>query len=183
LIASARDLAEVTGDLSDAIEKMHRLVGEMREFVRADARPLEGVRLSDIVEEALALAPNPSKVSVEVSIASDERAVARRELLERVMDTLLSNAIGAAAHTQEPHVSVRVYRHAGESRISIRDSGPCIPIDLRDRIFEPFFHPRGAPRGDVGLAVCREFVSRMGGTLSLAPGNRGACFRIQLRPT
>jgi C4-dicarboxylate-specific signal transduction histidine kinase len=179
--AHQAEITEVTRDLRQAVERMHNVVVAMQSFVSADARPLEVVRLSDVVQEALAAVPNPHRISVEVGVKTDERAVARRELLEKVMDVLLDNAIGAVADVPNPRVVVRVYRHAGEPRISVRDNGPPITSEIKDRIFQPFFQPRAAHRKNIGLAVCREFVARMGGALTLAPGDEGACFRIRLR--
>jgi signal transduction histidine kinase len=66
--------------------------------------------------------------------------------------------------------------------LSVRDNGPGIPEELRDRIFEPFFTTRRGEGGTgLGLALCREFAARMGARLTLwTAAGRGACFRVHL---
>jgi C4-dicarboxylate-specific signal transduction histidine kinase len=81
-----------------------------------------------------------------------------------------------------PQGTVRVYRWSGEARISVRDNGPGVKQELRSHIFEPFFSTKAEESVGGGLALCRELVARMGGALTLASGEDGACFRIHLRP-
>jgi signal transduction histidine kinase len=79
-------------------------------------------------------------------------------------------------------VRFHVYSSGDGVVVSVRDNGPGIAEELHDRIFEPFFTTRRGRGGTgLGLALCREYARRMGGTLSLwsAPG-RGACFRLAL---
>ena len=62
----------------------------------------------------------------------------------------------------------------------MRDQGPGVPVDLRDKIFTPFFTTREKGTG-LGLAFVREIVRDHGGDVTVgdAPGG-GAVFRIEL---
>jgi C4-dicarboxylate-specific signal transduction histidine kinase len=102
-------------------------------------------------------------------------------LLEQVVVNLVQNALDATVNQDRRHVLVRVYTASGEARISVRDNGPGVPAALRQRIFEPFFTTKGERGTGLGLVLVRHAVSRMGGTLSLGPSERGAVFRIRLR--
>jgi signal transduction histidine kinase len=64
--------------------------------------------------------------------------------------------------------------------LSVRDNGPGISPEIRDRIFEPFFTTR---RGTgLGLALCQEYAVQMHAHVTLWTAlGRGACFRIHLR--
>jgi two-component system NtrC family sensor kinase len=67
-------------------------------------------------------------------------------------------------------------------RVTVADNGPGIPIDLRARVFEPYFttKPTGVGTG-VGLAVSLGIVEAHGGTLSVdCPSEGGAVFTIAL---
>jgi C4-dicarboxylate-specific signal transduction histidine kinase len=94
---------------------------------------------------------------------------------------LVQNALDATEGQQRRHVLVRVYASSGEARISVRDNGPGVPAPLRQRIFEPFFTTKGERGTGLGLVLVRHAVSRMGGTLSLGPTEKGAVFRVRLR--
>jgi signal transduction histidine kinase len=64
--------------------------------------------------------------------------------------------------------------------IEVRDHGPGVPQQDRERIFEPFVTTRARGVG-LGLAVARQIVELHGGTLSVsdAPGG-GASFRVEI---
>ncbi|NWG35138.1 MAG: response regulator [Chloroflexi bacterium] len=64
--------------------------------------------------------------------------------------------------------------------IQFEDSGPGIPEELRNNIFEPFFSTKDGGTG-LGLTVSYNIVTAHGGTLDLVKGNGdGACFRLFL---
>jgi two-component system NtrC family sensor kinase len=65
--------------------------------------------------------------------------------------------------------------------IEVSDTGIGIGPEIRSHIFEPFFttKPVGAGTG-IGLGVSRGIVEAHGGTLTLAPTDRGACFVVRL---
>ena len=107
--------------------------------------------------------------------------------LNQVFLNLLINAADAAAETQTPNVPGQITvrsRQAGDQVvIEISDTGPGIPDDLRDRIYEPFFTTKPVGRGTgQGLALARNIiVERHGGTLGYTsiPG-QGTTFAITL---
>ncbi|HET7293314.1 MAG TPA: HAMP domain-containing sensor histidine kinase [Vicinamibacteria bacterium] len=68
----------------------------------------------------------------------------------------------------------------GRLVLELRDEGPGVPPELRDRLFEPFVtHGKKGGTG-LGLAVARRFVEDHGGQVDLVPEGKGACFRIRL---
>ena len=176
-----QELAELAGDLGDAVAQMHRAAVEIRSFVVPGSRALEVVRLSELVREAMASNANPHRVPVELEVVTDERAWVHREPLEMVIDRILEHAMDAAAEDNRPRVHVRIYRHAGEPRISIRDNGPPVGPECQHSLFQPFFLAHDGCGRRIGLAPCREYVARMGGALTLAPCEDGMIFRIRLQ--
>jgi signal transduction histidine kinase len=64
--------------------------------------------------------------------------------------------------------------------ISVGDSGPGVPPDLREKVFYPFFTTRQNGSG-VGLATAQKIVASHGGVIELddAPGG-GSSFRVRL---
>ncbi len=66
--------------------------------------------------------------------------------------------------------------------ITVTDSGPGIPAELREAIFEPFFTTKEEQHGTgLGLAVARTIVDRHGGSLTLNPNSsHGAEFIVRL---
>jgi two-component system nitrogen regulation sensor histidine kinase NtrY len=65
-------------------------------------------------------------------------------------------------------------------RLEVRDRGPGVPADMREKIFTPFFTTREKGTG-LGLAFVREIVREHGGEVSVADAEGGgAVFRIDL---
>jgi len=176
------DTREVLTDMIESIERMHRIVREVNLLSRGETLTLVPTRLLDVVHDSILHLSNPIRIPIDVKVTSDETALAQADVLERVMSNLLDNALYAVRAVQNPRVTVHVYRTASESRISVRDNGAGVPSGIQDRIFDPFFTTKKGTASGIGLAVCREFLSRMGGALSLAPGEGGACLRIRLKP-
>ncbi|MBI5534070.1 MAG: HAMP domain-containing histidine kinase [Deltaproteobacteria bacterium] len=174
-------LQELVDDVSSAVGSMNHIIAEMRTLARVGAQPAEPVCVADVVRDAIAAAPNPRRVPVELEVVTDQRAMANQELLERVLRGLLAHAFAWTSTTLTPRVKVRIYTDAGEVRVSVRDNGPGVTAQDRERIFEPSFAASISP-GSISLAVCRELVARMGGVLTIASGGPGTCLRVRLVP-
>lgn len=67
-------------------------------------------------------------------------------------------------------------------RISVRDSGPGVPPEIGDRVFDPFFSTKETGHGTgLGLAVSARLIEAMGGTIQIDnPEGGGACFSVYL---
>jgi signal transduction histidine kinase len=93
--------------------------------------------------------------------------------LDQILDNLLDNAIAYAPGPIE--------LETGATYVAVRDRGPGIPTDERQRVTERFFRGRGAPSGGsgLGLAIVRELAERWGGGVRIeAPEDGGT--RIQV---
>jgi signal transduction histidine kinase len=101
----------------------------------------------------------------------------------QALGNLLSNAVKFTARGGE--VTTRIWVQAGELCIEVADSGPGIPSEERERIFQPFYrgaHGRRIVQGmGLGLSIAREIVLAHQGTLApdFAQG-KGARFIIRL---
>jgi signal transduction histidine kinase len=180
---SVEDRDEMLAEIADALCRIESVAAAMGTLARGDAPPLAPVDLLEIARETVAAVRAPKRVRVRVAGEPGIVAMANRGLLVQVTVNLLRNAIEALEDTRHPEVVVRVYRTAGEARISVRDNGPGIPVNKRDRIFEPFYSTKGAAGTGLGLAISSHAVRSMGGALTLSGENPpGACFRVRLRP-
>jgi signal transduction histidine kinase len=97
--------------------------------------------------------------------------------LRQVLTNLLTNAIQALKGTGE--IVIRGQRDETEDIITVQDDGPGVPLDVRDRLFEPLFSTKTQGTG-LGLTICRQILEKHRGTLTLVESTRGAVFRITL---
>ncbi|RMF71977.1 MAG: HAMP domain-containing protein [Acidobacteria bacterium] len=159
-----------------------RILGQARERPGRIAPEI----LEDCVREAAALA-SPRLRAAGATLALDEpggstRVVTDRHRLVQILLNLLLNAADAVQGIPEARVTVRIAGDADGARVEIRDNGPGVPPDLRERIFEPFFTTKepGAGTG-LGLAVAWSDAAALGGDLRLAEDEQsGACFVVEL---
>ena len=130
-------------------------------------------------ERSLSLEAPTSNESV--SIVTDARHV------QHILGNLLSNAVKYTPRGGK--IVIRVAGRTGGAargvRLEVRDSGPGIPRELRQRVFEEFFRADNAPdvaKGNgVGLSISRRLARRLGGdiTVTAAPEG-GAMFVLEL---
>jgi two-component system NtrC family sensor kinase len=171
-----------------AADRCARIVRTFLAMARQQ-RPERGrVAVNDVVAAALditAYAVRTSGIEVALDLAPVPPIHADADQLHQVVLNLIINA----QHALQDHPGTRrievTTRHdaAFEAvRITVADSGPGIPAELRKRVFEPYFttKPIGIGTG-VGLAVSLGIVEAHGGTLSVdCPPDGGAVFRIVL---
>ena len=88
--------------------------------------------------------------------------------LTQVLSNFLSNAIKFSPANERVDVAARL--HEGDLRIEVRDRGPGVPAEFRDRIFQKFSQAdssdtRKLGGTGLGLAISKELVERMGGKI------------------
>lgn len=109
------------------------------------------------------------------------------EKVRRILLNLLSNAFKCTPFGG--HISVWLHARSDRAIIQVQDSGPAVPLDMREAIFEPFGHGNFATDRTfggtgLGLAIVREFAHLHRGTVAVtdAPGG-GALFTVNLALT
>lgn len=101
-----------------------------------------------------------------------------RSQLRLVISNLLGNALDAV-HAGDA-VEIGITRGVGGAELRILDTGPGIPAEIRDRIFEMNFTTKSAGTG-LGLALARREAERLGGTIEMEPAERrGTSLRVVL---
>jgi signal transduction histidine kinase len=109
------------------------------------------------------------------------------ERVRQVLGNLLSNALkytppgGRVTVRAEVRPRGHDGAHAESVAIDVRDSGPGIPPDKHEEVFEEFSRlaPDAAPGAGLGLAIARRVARALGGDVTVAsePG-RGSCFTL-----
>jgi signal transduction histidine kinase len=182
---SGGDLRAGIDDMQSALDRIHGLLETVRSLSRGGlSSRIEEVDLATVLRDVRRWA-DKELAGVHVQELIDEPLLARADprLLGQIVLNLVTNAAHAARQLPSPRVRLHVYGTPDTAIVSVRDNGPGVLPEIRDRIFEPFFTTRRAQGGTgLGLALCREYASQMQGRLTLwtVPG-RGACFRVHLR--
>jgi signal transduction histidine kinase len=178
--------SNLLGQLDDATRRISDLVRAVKEYAYMDRAPIQDVDLHESLENTLVMLGHKLKQGVEV-VREYDRSLPRVEAyggeLNQVWLNLVDNAIDALGGRGQ--IRIRTARDGEGVLVSIADTGPGIPEDIRRRIFEPFFTTKEPGKGTgLGLDIARRIVvERHGGDLSLetAPGNTRFVVRLTLR--
>ena len=102
--------------------------------------------------------------------------------LTQVFINLMSNA-AKYCKAQQPELTVIVTETPAAITVDFIDNGAGVDMANQDMIFEKFArasdHSKAGGAG-LGLAICREIISNLGGQISYLPGQLGAAFRVSL---
>ena len=174
--------------IAQLVERMGQLTGQLRQFARKADATLSAVAVADVVAAALFLVERriaQERVGFRMSThARDLYALCDSNRLQQVLVNLFSNALDAMemAGSTERQLVVDAEPSGTRVVITVTDSGPGIPDDIRAHLFEPFFttKPQGKGLG-LGLAISEQIVREFGGHLRAesAPGG-GARFVVDL---
>jgi two-component system sensor histidine kinase GlrK len=181
---------EVTGILRDSGLRLQQLIENLLSFSAWQAQTtlldLSRFPLSAVIKaafEAQRLAIRARQLTIYFDL-QDVEIQADRAKLRLIFDNLLSNALkftptGGA-------ITVRTRRSGQDLVIDFADTGPGVPANERERIFEAFYTgstPQAGPvKGSgIGLSVVVEYVAAHGGRVELSSGEfPGAHFRIRM---
>jgi signal transduction histidine kinase len=172
------------GHIRNESERLGRLVHALLLLARAQTRQQElrlaPIPLGPLLEDVAARIKPRDGVLVAATCTGDSTALSERDLLEQVVLNLASNA---AKHTQRGTIELAAAQ-AGESVvITVTDSGSGISWAERERIFDRFYRggERDADGFGLGLAIVREAVHALGGTVSVrSHANSGTTVTVTL---
>lgn len=180
---------ELLAIIQEETDRLRSLVDDLLELSRLDSGPrqlnLQPVSIAELLERAVApfrLRAEANQVSLLTEVAENLPAVEwDADKIQSVVANLIDNAL---RYTEAGGTITVGARQRGSSiRLSVADSGPGIPADLQDRIFDSFYQIKGKPAGKagLGLAICKAIVKRHGGKIwADSVEGRGATFRVEL---
>jgi two-component system sensor histidine kinase GlrK len=183
---------QVVAILRDNSVKLQRLIEDLLDYQRA-LHAASGLQVGSVALEALLrqslrshqLAAQGKGLRMELD-APAFTVWADAGKLRSVVDNLVGNAIKFTPAGGQVRVLAR--QNPAGTTIDIMDSGPGVPAEEREAIFEAFFRGRAGAFGraegtGLGLAIAREFTEAHGGRIEVvagAPLAKGAHFRVSL---
>lgn len=182
------DLAEVREALEDIVDDDRRaraVLERVRDFLRKEERPTDTVDINATIQEVASLLRGQmtgGRATLELLLEREPTTVeGDRVLLQQVLMNLLLNAIEAQEDERLPWLSVETRRVDDRVvQVRISDSGPGIPPDVAERMFEPFFSTKPEGLG-MGLSITRSIVEDHRGRIWLEPRlEQGSTLCIEL---
>ena len=169
----ASDLDLVIGE----VDRLNALLSDLLAFREAPKPNMEEQKLLPIMSAAWSCWNRRPRNGISRSVSRRtmrlRMRLSTRSISPRSLTNLLLNAL--AAVPERGAIDLHLVQNGSGFTIDVHDTGPGVPPDLREHLFEPFYTTRSEGSG-LGLAVSRELVNRMGGTLEYRDDGTGATF-------
>ncbi|HWR04226.1 MAG TPA: ATP-binding protein [Humidesulfovibrio sp.] len=174
--------------ISEEIRHLDTIVRNFLEFSRPPKPKLQYVSPSDVVDMTLVLLKHRLETyGVDVRLLREQllpQVNVDPEQLKEVLVNLILNACDAMGENGRIEISEQTGFMDPLGRVAIlqlTDSGPGIPADVAESVFQPFFSTKEEGTG-LGLAIAKRIMEEHGGYIHLKPSDRGqgACFILVL---
>jgi len=181
------DVTLALEQISQQAQRAGEIIRRLRALVQNRETRHESVNVNDLINEVIGFTQGDARLH-EVRIVRDldpalPIALLDRIQIQQVVLNLLRNSIEALAErpATEREIRVSTWHDGNETlRIEVSDSGPGVPSELIDRIFDPFCTTKATGTG-LGLAISRSIAeAHRGKLLYRSRSGGGACFVLEL---
>jgi two-component system, LuxR family, sensor kinase FixL len=180
------EIKVILDEIADADKRAGLLIHHLRLLMKKGEEEFVQVDLTHLVNDVLDFIRGEfllRGVEVKTSFARDLPPVLgdRVQLQQLVLNLVCNGCDAMQALAQRCVLSVSTsLTPDGKVQVAVTDTGPGIPPDRLERVFEPFYSTKESGLG-MGLAICRRIALAHGGVLTVQsrPGH-GASFRLVL---
>lgn len=179
---TAPQVQRLAANIYRASRRIQELLQDLLNVSRGSARGAEVCKLREVAAagcESLLASAEAQHVELQIRIPDEIELPLERNRMERVFSNLVGNALEMMPEGGWIRISAAAQN--GVVVADVRDTGPGIPPEIRDSLFEPFVSAGKKNGLGLGLALARQAVLDHGGELwaESEPG-QGACFRLRL---
>jgi PAS domain S-box-containing protein len=168
------------------INHMSKTIDGFRNFFEPNKEKLS-FRVSDVLAQTVSMveaAFHELRLQIEVQAELEIFVNGNPNEFSQVILNILMNAKDALLERkiEEPKVVVRLFHQAAKAVLTVSDNAGGIPLEIIDKIFDPYFTTKGPDKGTgIGLFMSKTIIEKnMNGTLSARNTETGAEFRIEV---
>jgi PAS domain S-box-containing protein len=190
-------LSRMLMEVRAGAKRVQQVAQDLRSFVRPEDETITALDLRVTIGVVLQLVRKEAEAHAELELRLAPQLPPVRANESRLVQVILNLLVNAWQALPDPDprrhkITLAAYQEresdsegdvaSGKVVVEVCDTGRGVPAELRQRIFEPFFTTKEIGGGTgLGLFVCRNIVSSLGGDISVddAPGG-GARFRVRL---
>lgn len=167
------DFVETLGDIENGVDRVARIISDLRGFSRNTSQIAGNFNLAQAVETTLRFFSHAFKegVDVKTELPTYLEALGDQNQIIQVLINLIQNSLDAMGIKEYPEgVSPSLHLWTVESdgmvALHVRDNGPGIPESISNNIFDPFFTTKDVGAGmGLGLSICHQIIAEHGGRI------------------
>ena len=165
------------------LEKVAAITRHLKAFSRKSDGKLTSVVLNDVISDAIDLfETRQSGVNIEYSPNRALLVRANSIRLEQVLVNLISNALDAIEHKEQPKLIISTSEHSETIEVSVKDNGLGIPQEDLPHLFDPFYSRKSSGKGlGLGLSIAYNIIKDFGGSIHVeSEEHQGTTFIVTL---
>jgi PAS domain S-box-containing protein len=186
----------LVNDIINEAKMANAIVQEALDFVRPVRLQLDRASIADALKNAITMADGKAQrgnIKVDVRVEHELPAIhGDQHQLTQVFANLLINAYEAMTGSGRISLGARLIEASEEGAllpdghhpvptmlVEIADTGPGVPAELTDKIFNAFYTTK--PQGSgLGLAIVRKIIDAHEGRIDMTSSPQGTCFKVTL---
>ena len=165
------EMPKAVEGIQNGVSRISRIVTGLKSFCRKNENSVAACDINTCIEQALELCHNALKyhVTIEKDLAENLPGImADSQQIEQVLINLFVNAADAMIEKSQGTLSIKSQSADNSVVVKISDTGPGIPDDKLDDIWQPFFTTKPPDKGTgLGLFTVRGIIENHEGLISL----------------
>lgn len=174
-------LQEDLAIIVDEIDRLTKVVNQLLQFAKPSSEIKTSIKIDDIIHSTLVVLNHEAKQNKITTFCQVPKGlpeiIADEGALKEVFFNLLHNAIQAMPSGGEIHIRAHYQPDSHIIRVTIADTGPGIPQESFQKIFEPFYTTKQTGTG-LGLSIVKKKLEDMEATIHAESNGNGASFVI-----
>ncbi len=169
------DFADTLKDVEDGVNRVIQIISDLRGFTRNASQLNHAFDLKSMVDTGMRFFSHVWKDGIkrEVDIPSGLEVRGDSNQFVQILINLIQNALdamGTKEYPAEESACLTLSAHTRGDKVvfTIKDNGPGIPQEIRDKIFDPFFTTKDVGQGmGLGLSICNRIIADHGGRIEV----------------
>ena len=176
------DMENLISESLEGIERIKKIVQDLKSFSRVEETEFRMANINEGIQTTLNIVWNELKYKTTVNKEYGDVPMTLCNLgkLNQVFMNLLLNA--AQAIETQGEINIRTWSQDGNIYIAISDTGCGIPLDKRNRIFDPFYTTKEVGKGTgLGLSIAYDIIRKHNGEITVeSKVGKGSTFTIRI---
>jgi len=174
-----KSLQESLEGIDENVEYINKIVQDLQDFAKPIRPSAQETDLKTLCNEVLFTNRNPKNIVSSCEIQKNiQRITSDPTLLQRILRNLVNNAVQAMPHGGK--LNIRAFQEAGDTIITVQDTGVGIPEEVKSKLFTPLVTTKAKGQG-FGLAVVKRMTEALGGDVTFeSEMGKGTKFVIRL---
>ncbi len=180
-LSSREELSNIVKVVKEEISRLNKLAKDCLSFSKSGDLKRKDEDIGQIFEELLSLiTPHAELNGINICLKmlnGCPQVLIDRDKFKQALLNIIINSIDVMVGGGD--IEIDISKEEGRLEISLKDTGPGIPIEQHDKIFDLFYSTKSGGTG-VGLAITKNIIHAHGGSIKFRELNKGAEFIIEL---